>query len=231
MRTLKSLALVGLFGALAAAPVAAGVPDYTFTGCGGTNFSTCMSVDVFFVNGNYVYIDVHNTGGGSEVFTRVGVVNVDDATTVTSAAPNPGNWSFEGEQNNGGNGLSGDGLPPTVWAYQANPSPMTNGIHEGEHALFGFAFDPSVALEDIGFAVQAQGGPGGCSTKFGFWYENGQIVTNDVGAGNYDETCVNVPEPESGALLLTGLAGLAFVATRRRNGLELIDEDGSDLAI
>ena len=228
MKTVRVSALVALFVGLAVTPgVAQTAPTgwsswsslFTFSGCGGTNFATCMSVDVR-QNGGTVGAFVTNNGGPG-VFTRVGIVNlggtINTASPGTSSTPN-GAWNP-----NANNGLSGDGLPSGIWAWTA-PNGIKNGLADTQSGYFTFNVSNLVANQ-IGIAVHAQGN-NNCSTKYGVWQGATGLVTNDVVArgGSYDPTCANVPEPGSMALLATGLVGLAFVASRRRNGL--VDQDG-----
>jgi hypothetical protein len=182
---------------------------FTFSGCGGSNFATCIAVDVR-MSGSTVGAYVLNDGGPGTL-TRIGIVNlggtIDSADPGTSSTPH-GAWDPQKNK-----GLSGDGLPDGIWAW-TGPQGINNGLVDGEWGYFTFNVDDLLS-DQIGIAVHAQGF-NDCSTKYGVWQTPSGLVTNDT--GQYDPACggVSVPEPESAALLITGLIGLGYVAARRR---------------
>lgn len=197
---------------------------FTYSGCGGSSFATCISVDVR-LNGGTVGAFVTNNGGPG-VLTRIGIINLGGTIANppgTSSTPY-GAWNPQKNM-----GLSGAGLPTGIWAW-TGPNGINNGLVDGDSGYFTFNVTNLVSNQ-VGIAVHAQGFLN-CSTKFGVWQTPSGLVTNDVGPSGYDPACsppVTVPEPESMALLATGLAGLAFVAVRRRKGLGLVDEDGNEI--
>jgi len=228
MKKLGVNALAAAALVVMASPVSAGVTawNWNFDDCGGNTFATCMSGNVSYTGG-VLTVFVKNNGPG--VFTQVGIVNVLPAGSSVTAGSAPAGFTW-GATALGGAGL-GKTAPPankaTVFGYDG-PS-GNGGLEEGQSGTFTFNIG-SLAYTSIGVGVHAQRGPGGCSTKFGIW--NQGATTNDVGPTGYDPTCTaSVPEPETFVLLVTGLAGLAFVASRRRNGLELIDGHGNNVAI
>jgi hypothetical protein len=191
---------------------------FTYSGCGGTSFATCMSVDVR-QNGGTVGAFVTNAAGPG-TFTRVGIVNL--GGTINTTNPGISSTTYGAWDPMKNNGLSGAGLPTGIWAW-TSPQGINNGLQTGDSGYFTFNVSNLVANQ-VGIAVHAQGYLN-CSTKFGVWQTPTGLATNDVGQAGYDPACsppVTVPEPESMALLMAGLMGIAFVAVRRR------DEDESE---
>lgn len=187
---------------------------FTYAGCGGSSFATCISIDVR-VNGSTVGAYVINDGGPATL-TRIGIINLGGTIATppgTSSTPY-GAWNPEANQ-----GLSGAGLPKGMWAWTTPQGNSAYGLRDGDTGYFTFNVTNLVSSQ-IGIAVHGQGGPNGCSTKFGIWQTSSGLTTNDAVArgGSYDPACgtVTVPEPESAVLLLTGLMALGFVAARRR---------------
>jgi len=230
MRMTKRLAGLVVAAALAAAPssVDAQTPPsgwatwtslFTYSGCGGSNFATCISVDVR-LSGSTVGAFVLNDGGPATL-TRIGIINLGGTIANPPGTSSTSNGAWNPLANNG---LSGGGLPAGMWAW-TSPQGITNGLTDGQSGFFTFDITNLVSSQ-IGIAVHGQGF-NNCSTKFGVWQTSGGLTTNDAGASGYDPACVNVPEPESMALLATGIAGLLFVGARRRKDLEIVDEDGN----
>ena len=219
MRRITRWGIAGALGALLMMPKAAhAYPSGEYWGGSlfQTGFDVTMSLD-----GNTLTLVIKNIGDEfgnyAGVFEAIGLVNVPATTTVTWADPVPAGWAF-----NTSSALGGDGLPPTIWAYYAGAPAPQNGLDLGESATFKFTLGGTGDWENIGVAVHAISGPGGCSTKYGVW--NGGEATNDVGPDGYDPDCVSVPEPGTNALLAIGVLGLGFVATRRRSLKELLGQ-------
>jgi hypothetical protein len=184
---------------------------FTYQGCGGSNFATCISVDVR-LNGSTVGAFVLNDGGPATL-TRIGIINLGGTIANPPGTSSTSNGAWNPMANSG---LSGGGLPSGMWAW-TSPSGITNGLTDGQSGFFTFNITNLVSSQ-IGIAVHGQG-VNNCSTKFGVWQSGGGLVTNDAVAngGSYDPACgVSVPEPESFALLASGLLGLGYVAVRRR---------------
>jgi len=185
---------------------------FTFAGCGGSNFATCVSIDVR-LNGSTVGAYVLNDGGPATL-TRIGIINLGGTMSTPPGTSSTSNGAWNPEANQG---LSGGGLPTGMWAW-TSPQGITNGLIDGQSGYFTFNVTNLVSSQ-IGIAVHGQGF-NNCSTKFGVWQTSSGLTTNDAVAngGSYDPACgsVTVPEPESAALLLTGLLGLGYVAARRR---------------
>ena len=237
MRRSKALIVAGALAAIVAVPgqMDAQVGYETIlndTYVGGTNFSTSMSVNLRYnpTTGS-VLLDIANLGGAvdpalNEVFTRIALVNLESDLVVTAISPPEGDEDWDSPTN-----LSeGDGIPGAIFGYDANASPVQRGLQPGESMQFEFGLQRLVNnvlviptliyVSETGVGVHAQGDYD-CSTKFAVW--NGGDSDNDQFDGPYDERCQSVPEPGGGSLLAVGLAGLAFITTRRRDRVEFVD--------
>ena len=218
--------------ATAAAPVSAGSNwGWSWLGaCGGNSFTTCMSGSISYSGGNSLTVNVTNaTPYVGDIFTAVGLFNLPAGLTPTITGPT--NWSV----GNNYTGINGP-IPDFTYAMSSNQG-INNGFGDGQTRQFTFTFANQntawfIALENtVGVGIHAQRGPLGCSAKMGVANSNGGPTGEAI--NNFDAVeaakCVSVPEPESMALLATGIAGLLFVAARRRKGLELVDEDGNEI--
>ncbi len=228
MKKLGVNVLVAAAMAASAAPVAAGVTTWSFgppTACGGGNFTTCMSGSIDYSTAGTITVYMQNVAPyAGDVFTTVGLFNLPVLPTGWTA-----DNDFDHRNGNASNGLNGLG---SGLRYSVGTNGSDGLGEDGVMHMFTFTFDSSDwadvlgAIGSIGVGVHAQSGPGGCSAKVGVTNFGSTVVATAA-----DDSCASVPEPESAALLLTGLAGLAFVASRRRNGLSLVDEHGHDVAI
>ena len=199
------------------------------TQCGGSNFSTCASVQLAWsADGKTATITVTNIGSPSDVFTAIGLTGLDATQAVTSAYNIQVTASTDATTlwNEGGTELSGDGILQGVAQAQSvsgrsvagsnrNYSTLANGLADGQTLTIVFTFNTEVANRtSVGVAFHAQSGPNGCSTKLVF--DAGGTPLNNVGTDGYSACTSTVPEPATIGLLTTGLLGLGGVGFLRR---------------
>jgi len=225
---MKKLGFALLVAAATASPVSAGTYDWDWNpmACGGTSFETCISGGLQVV-GTDIVVTIGNIGPG--VITGVGLWSLPGSLLPTSAST-----SIASGWNSGGTNDINGVVPDNKTRYAIGTLNGINGglgpsSFPGTIATFTFHFaagtDMSFA-DDIGVGIHSQG-VGSCSTKL---YLQDGAVSNPSAPGDIND-CYSVPEPGSMALLATGAMGLAFIARRRRNGAEIIDEDGTALEI
>lgn len=223
---MRKIALVLLAAAVTASPVSAGVAwNWGTPLCGGNNFETCISANVA-VSGSQIIVTIGNMGPGT--ITGVGLWNLPDGISPTSASASISGWNTGGT--NDINGVVGDNaLKYAVGTTNGINDGLVPGVAPGAVATFTFNFssaaNAAAAYDQIGIGVHSQGYLG-CSTKL-FVSGPGE-VENPYSGG--DGTCLSVPEPGSLFLLGSGVAGMAFVAGRRRKN-QIVDEDGNDVEV
>lgn len=236
MKKLGLSVLVVVALSASAAPVAGGVTPGSWgwswastSTCGGGAFTTCMSGQIGYNGMGTITVFVQNAVPyAGDVFTTVGLFNLPVGVLPSSFTADNGFTHAKGNASEGLNGL----VPGTTRRYAIGANGLSGGFGEDAGHWFTFSFAQSnwaalaLAANTIGVGVHAQGGPRGCSVKLGVTGRGSSVVYSDD-AGS----CASVPEPDTIALLATGLAALAFVAIRRRHGFEIVDEDGNDVAI
>jgi len=223
---MKKIALALLATAVTASPVYAGGWNWGSPVCGGTSFETCISANVA-LSGSQIVVTIGNIGPGT--ITGVGLWNLPANQPISGSASILG-WSTT--DHNDIQGVVGDNADK--WSLGTtngiNDGLVPSGIAPGTVASFTFTFASaayaSAAYDQIGIGIHSQGYIG-CSTKL---FLSGPEDVENPYRGT-DDNCLSVPEPGSLFLLGSGAIGMAFVASRRRKGIDLVDEDGNDVEI
>ena len=211
--------------AMLSAPLAASNAQYVFGThqdvCGGTNFTFCLAISGqqgaganaanFFVTIINEGLDGSNAAPyASIVFTALGFNGFANAPSFTSS---PGT-SFHSSNNiNDLSNFSGT----WVGAEANSPSPK-DGLLFGESITFMFANTTAATFASSEFAIHAQAGPGGCSSKIELNLSQAAPPNgpNFIGEGCGGAPVTATPEPASLTLMATGFLGLGGVAIRRR---------------
>jgi hypothetical protein len=218
----KALSILGAT-AMISAPLAASSAQYGFGSptdvCGGNNFTFCLAISAgqgTGANAANFFITVTNEalhGSNADpyaslVFTALGFNGFASAPSFSSVA----GTSFK--SSNDINDLS-NFFGNWVGAEANNPAAQ-QGLLFGESITFMFANTTAATFAASDFAIHAQAGPGGCSSKLELDLSQGAPANggNFIGTGCSPVTAT--PEPASVTLMATGFLGLGVIARRRR---------------
>ena len=233
-RSLKALTVVA---ALATMGTARAEAQFSWSGCGGSTFNTCASVNLS-LSGSVLTMVVQNWGtynpsngttpsfAGSSIFTQLGILNgsfgsgaLTGLTSFACLNDPTCNWEFDttlnglpgyggGARYTGNGGNTNSGLNP----------PATSGAGNFTQVTLVFSTNPTIDLSRATFGLHGQSGPGGCSTKLfvsksGSTYTpNGTTSTNSC----FPTPNTPVPEPMSMVLVATGLVAMGGAGWLRR---------------
>lgn len=222
VRALPVLAVV----AALSAPMRVSSAQYAFGNlsdvCGGNSFTFCLAISAVQgtgINANTLFLTVTNQGlhgsddppYGSLVFTAMGFNGY--ATAPAFSSPDEGT-SFKSSDSI--KDLSNFKPGPWVGAEAANPA-VKKGLLFGESITFAFANTTAATFAETDFAIHAQAGPAGCSSKLVIDLSHPAVANGaDFMGSECGSPVTATPEPASLLLMATGFLGVGAVVRKRR---------------
>jgi hypothetical protein len=209
--------------AVLSAPLAASNAQYAFGSspdvCGGNNFTFCLAIagqQGTGANAANFFITITNEalhGSNADPYATL----VLSAFGFNGFASAPSFTSSPGTSFHSSNNITdlSNFFGTWVGAEANSPAPQ-NGLLFGESITFLFANTTAATFAASDFAVHAEAGPGGCSSKLELDLSH---AAPSNGSNFISSDCSSVtatPEPASLTLMATGFLGLGVVVVRRR---------------
>ena len=217
--------------AMLSAPLAASNAQYAFgtpsvsDACGGTNFTFCLAISGqqgTGANAANFFITITNKRSTDRTLIRTPTSSSrPSASTALRLRRSHVHLRRPGTSFKSSNDINDLSNFSGTWVgAEANNPAAKEGLLFGESITFMFANTTAATFAATDFAIHAQAGPGGCSSKLEFDLSqaaptNGENFISE-GCGGASPPVTATPEPASLTLMATGFLGLGGVAVRRR---------------